>query len=312
MHIPSRTSVIWNLLSTLVCCVCVSASAAEEVTLLAFGDWGWSNSPEQQACAKQMAAYARSNQVPFDAALLLGDNFYHNLRGGVSDPRWRVEFEQAYDPTVLDMPFYAALGNHDYEGKKARTELAYAKAHPEGRWKMPAKWYRVEIPEKNPLVSVLVLDSNFARMKKREWEAQMTWLREELRKPRPGRWMIAAAHHPLYTSGWHGDTKRLSTDWGELFEQYKLDFFLCGHDHDLQHLEMPGHHTSFILAGGGGAKVRPIKRNDRGPFARSTHGFFVLKLTPELATGEFISSEGETVHTFTRTQDGQVHTLSLP
>lgn len=101
-----------KLLCFLSCCLCISAAAAEEVNLLSFGDWGWSNSPEQQACAKQMAAYSASNHIRFDAALLLGDNFYQKLPGGVNDPRWEVEFEQAYDPEFLDMPFYAALGNH--------------------------------------------------------------------------------------------------------------------------------------------------------------------------------------------------------
>ena len=144
--------------------LCLNAAASEKITLLAFGDWGASNSEAQQACARQMNAYAQSNRVAFSAALLLGDNFYHKLPGGPDDPRWWIEFEQAYDPAVLNMPFYAALGNHDYEGDKAGAQLAYAKAHPTSRWKMPAKWYRVEIPETNPMASVLVLDSNFSRM----------------------------------------------------------------------------------------------------------------------------------------------------
>jgi tartrate-resistant acid phosphatase type 5 len=302
----NRTALIRRWCFSLACGCCLSAPATAQVTLLAFGDWGDANSEAQQACARQMNAYARSNQVQFSAALLLGDNFYHKLPGGVNDPRWQVEFEQAYDPALLDMPFYAALGNHDYEGDKAEIQLAYAKAHPDGRWKMPSKWYRVNLPEENPVASVLVLDSNFARMRADEWADQMQWLREELQRPRDMPWLFVAAHHPLYTSGWHGDTKRLIADWKELFTKHKVDFFLCGHDHDLQHLEMPGHHTSFLLAGGGGAKVRSIRRNDRGPFALATNGFLVLRLTPELATAEFISSQGALLHNFGRTQAGQV------
>lgn len=278
--------------------------------MLAFGDWGWTNSPQQQMCAEQMAAYAVSNHVRFDAAVLLGDNFYYGMTDGVEDPRWQIEFEQAYDSTVLAMPFYAALGNHDYEGKKAATELAYALRNPKSRWKMPGKWYRVEIPEENPLVSILVLDSNLDKLSREERTQQLRWLEQELERRRDAQWLLVAAHHPLYTSGQHGDSGKLQKQWGQLFQKYNVDFFLCGHDHDLQHLQMPGLHTSFILAGGGGAKIRPMKRDDRGPFSRSLHGFFVLKLEPGRATGEFISSQGELVHRFVRTRDGEIHILS--
>ncbi len=287
-------------------------ASAAEVNLLGFGDWGNGGGPEQKATAARMASYAKQQTAKFDAALLLGDNFYMKMPGGVSDPRWQVEFEQMYDAKALPMPFYAALGNHDYEQDKEDTEQAYAKQHPESRWKMPAKWYRVEIPAARPVVSVLVLDSNVKELKD-EWKTELAWLKAELSKPRPGQWIIATAHHPVFSNGQHGDatgvTQPILDDWGALFKEHKLDFFLCGHDHDLQHLEVDGWPTSFILAGGGGAKIRVMKRDDRGPFSRSLNGFFHLQFTPEQAHGRFISSTGELVHEFTRTASGKVKVI---
>lgn len=286
-----------------------------EVNLLAFGDWGQTNSPAQQATAKQMAAYARGG-VKFDAALTLGDNFYSKMPDGVADKRWQVEFERMYDAKALAIPFYAALGNHDYEPGKVEAELAYAKQHPDGRWKMPAKWYRVEIPADKPVVSVLVLDSNYPvlppkrAMSKDEWAAQLAWIKAELAKPRPGKWLVATAHHPVFSNGQHGDTKRIMEEWGTLFTEHKLDFFLCGHDHDLQHLEVAGWPTSFILAGGGGAKIRVMKTDQRGPFSRSLNGFFHLQLTESEARGKFIAMDGKVVHEFTRSAAGQVKVVS--
>lgn len=287
----------------------VSTAFSAEVNLLVFGDWGAGLTPAEVAVAKRAAAYSTESGVKFDAAFLLGDNFYKKMDEGINDPRWHSEFEDLFDPQVLAMPFYAALGNHDYEDSKAIAELSYSKKHPESRWKMPAKWYRVDLPEKDPLVTVFVLDSNYARLSADEWKKETAWLKEQLQRKDNARWTIATAHHPLYTSGQHGDTKRLINEWGPLFKQYKLDFFLCGHDHDLQHIEMDGWPTTFLLAGGGGAKIRPMKRNDRGPFARSLNGFLHLRLGEDKAIGTFVTKDGKIPHRFSRSVAGEVETL---
>lgn len=284
----------------------LQAAGAAEINLLGFGDWGDGNTPVQAATARQMAAYATNHSVRFDAALVLGDNFYHKMSGGVTDPRWQTEFEQMFDVQALPMPFYVALGNHDYEGDKAATQLAYARKNPTSRWKLPAEYYRVELPADKPLVSVLVLDSNVRSLGEAAWKAELAWLEKELARPRPGVWTIAIAHHPVVSNGQHGDNKQISEAWEPLFQKYKLDFYLCGHDHDLQHLQLKDKCTSFVLAGGGGAKVRPMKRADRGPFSRTLNGFLHLQLTPELATGKIVSVTGGVVHEFTRTPAGKV------
>lgn len=289
--------------------LCLSGFGAE-VNLLIFGDWGNGGGPEQTAVAKQAAEYAKKNNIKFDAALLLGDNFYKKMDGGVKDPRWQTEFEKMFDPEVLAMPFYAALGNHDYEGEKSQMQLEYSRLHPDGRWKMPAKWYRVNLPEKDPIVTVLVLDSNYAKLSDDEWKTETAWFEKQLQSKDNAGWTIATAHHPLFTAGQHGDTKKIIADWGPILKKGELDFFMCGHDHDLQHIEMPGWSTTFLLAGGGGAKIRPMKRNDRGPFTRSLYGFLHLKVTAETATGTFVTKDGEIPHQFTRSSTGKIEVLS--
>lgn len=293
----------------LLCFLALNAFAAE-VNLLIFGDWGNGGGPEQKAVAKQAAEYARTNHIKFDAALLLGDNFYKKMDAGVNDPRWQTEFEQMFDPKILAMPFYAALGNHDYEDTKYLTQLAYSKLHPAGRWKMPSKWYRVNLPEKDPLVTVLVLDSNYAKLSDEDWKTETAWFQTQMQRQDNAAWTIATAHHPLFTSGQHGDTKKIIAEWGPILKKERLDFYLCGHDHDLQHLEMPGWSTTFLLAGGGGAKIRPMKRDDRGPFTRSLNGFLHLKLTADSATGTFVTKDGQIPHQFTRSAAGQVTVIT--
>src|SRR6185369_16800601 len=137
------------------------------------------------------------------AALLLGDNFYLKL-SRVDDPLFDEMFEHMYDSTALSFPFYAALGNHDYREGNTPFELAYARENPTSRWKIPRRWYRVDLPGERPLVSVLVLDSNQPYMTPTDWNRQEMWIEQELLKPRTG-WIIACAHHPLFSNGDHGD-----------------------------------------------------------------------------------------------------------
>src|SRR5438105_10878196 len=121
------------------------------VNLLAMGDWG-SNAPAQKEVAQALCDYVHKSGEHFDGMLLAGDNFYTKLTG-TSDPQWQTMFEEMYDPAILNFPFYVALGNHDYQFGKAQIERDYAREHPDSRWKMPSKYYRLEIPDDKPVLS---------------------------------------------------------------------------------------------------------------------------------------------------------------
>jgi hypothetical protein len=294
-------------------CTAVAETPAPEVNLLAMGDWG-RGSPLQKTVATSMADYVSSVNEPFAACLLAGDNFYVPL-ASTKDPNWQRVFEKMYDPKTLDFPFYATFGNHDYQNPKDvpaaknEIELAYAKEHPESRWKFPALWYRVDLPNKDhPLVSVLMLNSNKPFLTPAQWDEQLAFIDHELADRRGATWMIACAHHPLFSNGAHGDNGVLQTTWGRLFQEHHLDFYVAGHDHDLQQLQLPNLTTTFLMVGGGGATTRPMLRDSRGPFSDPHVGFTHLRLTPTLATVTYVNGlDGTILHQFTRTSDGALH-----
>lgn len=279
----------------------IHARAADEVNLLTFGDWGC-GSTAQVHVAKAMADYAAARK--FDAAILLGDNFY-TLVNDAESPFWQSWFEKMYDPVALNMPFYALLGNHDCEHSNisARAELAYAVAHPESRWKMPSRYYRIDFPTAKPFVSVLMLDDN---LQGREWEKEAKWFAEELARPDRPTWLIVASHAPLFSNSEHGDSKSSHKRIGALLEKHRVDLHLAGHDHNLQHIQSETNSTTFIVSGAGGKTLYPMYRDDRGPFTASVYGFVHINLTPERATVRFVSEQGKTLHLFERTPDGKV------
>ena len=278
------------------------ASQPAGIELLAMGDWG-EDTAAQRAVAAAMVTEVQAQHIDPVAMLLLGDNFYFKL-SGAGDPRWQTVFERVYDRNVLSEPFYACLGNHDYDGNNLQAELGYAKQNPQSRFKLPAEWYRIDLPPNHPMVTVLMLDSNKDNMNDADWHRQVAWLEKQLAGPRAA-WTICCAHHPLFSNGFFWGNGILQKDWGTLFQKYHVDFYLCGHEHDMEHLEIPGWHTSFVISGGGGAHSHPLSRDDRG-FSREAFGFVSLELTADNAIARYIGEDGTPMHVFERTKAGVV------
>lgn len=293
--------------------------------LLLLGDFG-SNNDQQRLVAKAMQTYVARHKLSTSGLLLLGDNFYSKMEGGATSPRWKTGFEDMYPASVFPGPAWAVLGNHDYHdnigGDKAQLE--YPKLNPKTRWTMPKKWYRVDFPAKDPLVTFLFLDSNLPSvsglystklgrllnsLSKDEEAAQLEWFKQELAKPRAP-FTAVVSHHPLYSNGAHGDTKPLVAQWGGLLEKHGVHAYVCGHDHDLQHLELKNTRTSFVLSGGGGAKTRPLKPTRDAKFAKAVYGFTHLQINHERLLFRHIDPAGEQLHAFTKKLDHSFAVLS--
>ncbi len=291
--------------------------------LFLIGDWGWEDDlAGQKSTAQAAIQYAAAHQIKPEAFFMLGDSWYGPMPGGVNDPRWKVQFEDMYPRANFDCPFYSIMGNHDYQRMpanvvKTEMELAYAK-QPGTRWTQPALYYTFDFPQKNPLIHVIALDSNVNQghpdkganftMSAEQQATQLKWLAAELDKPRTAPFTVLMGHHPIFSNGPHGDHKILIAEWEPLLRQHKVDFYLAGHDHDLQHLEFEGHPTSFVCSGAGGADLYDLKitEEQRGPFAEKVYGFTHVELLPEKITMRHIAADGKVVHAFSKSKDGVV------
>jgi tartrate-resistant acid phosphatase type 5 len=302
-------------------------SAAE---LLVLGDWGYDDQTAQSQVAAGLSAYAKQHSVRPDALLMLGDNWYGELAGGARSPRWQTQFEQMYPAKDFPCRAYAVLGNHDYQRwpeSKVDAELEYARSGRNGaaatRWTMPARWYRFEFPAKNPVVTFLALDSNMPRpdgkeqggrdftLTAQQQAEQLAWLEGELKRPRTTPFVAVIAHHPVFSDGPHGDHPVLIRDWDPLFRKYRVDVFMAGHDHDLQHLEFEGHPTSHFLSGSGGADLYSLKvePSQRGPYAQKVYGFSHISVAARQMTLRHLDQNGRTLHAFTKTPEGKIAIL---
>ncbi len=302
------------------------SAAKDALHLLALGDFG-TTGKEQKAVAEAMRHYVKSQGIDTKALLLLGDNFYSKMEGGLKSERWRTGFEEMYPADVFPGPAYVVLGNHDYHDNAGgeKVQLGYAAHRPGTRWTLPAKWHRTDLgPAEEPLVTLIFLDSNLpevsgkkdkktgkpkASMTRQEAEEQQAWFERQLAGKRAPLTLVAA-HHPLYTNGSHGDTEVLIDAWGGLLEKHGVHAYLCGHDHDMQHLEIEGLRTSHVLSGGGGARVRALKSDRPVPYGSPVHGFTHIEITPGSLLLRHIGTDGNQLHAFSKSADGRMTVLS--
>ena len=149
---------------------------------------------------------------------------------------------------------------------------------------MPAPYYTFRAGD----VQFFALDTNEIRAR------QLAWLRQELERSR-ARWKVVYGHHPVYSAGAHGDSKALIEALLPVLRD-RADAYLCGHDHDMQHLK-PAGGVHFFVAGAGGAHQRPIHAHDRSLFAKTdVHGFAVLEADAESLTVRFLADDGSELY----------------
>ena len=62
-------------------------------------------------------------------------------------------------------------------------------------------------------------------------------------------WLIVAGHYPVYSMGEHGDTLQLIERIVPLLHKYRIQAYLNGHDHTLQHISWRG--VEYFTSGHG-------------------------------------------------------------
>ena len=285
---------------------------AGSFSFLVLSDWGRESihdqdnkTPGQLKVARQLAKTAKA----VDASLLVtcGDNFHGKGVPSLDDPLWAENVEKVYADPALALPWYIALGNHDYEGN-VEAELAYAKTHP--RWIQPARYYSfTKNLEDGTKVLFVVLDSSpFVQqyvqdpkdrhhVQGQDSGAQLAWLKGVLATSK-ATWKLVFFHHPPYSaSGTHGSTQELQQAWVPLFEQYHVDACFSGHDHDLQHSH-PDHATVEYFGVGGGSDTRPAGKAAFTRFSKASLGFGVASLTRKALQFTFVNELGAPIYTY--------------
>lgn len=268
---------------------------------LALGDWGRDGQFEQIPVARQMGESAARLHASF--VLTVGDNFYPDGVLKNDDSHWRKSFEDIYTAPSLHIPWRGTLGNHDHH-TDADAQIAYSKVS--SRWRMPARYYVVsETSRDGATLDLFVLDTTpmlpgseegdhvlAESVRLDELRTQLNWLKRALAESNAD-WKVVVGHHPIYSGGRHGDTPVLQESLLPILREAKTPLYLCGHDHDLQHIVRDGIH--FVCTGAG-SKTRPAAATKGSVFFSDHAGFTAYSVTKQMITIAFIDSKGETLH----------------
>jgi tartrate-resistant acid phosphatase type 5 len=234
------------------------------IHFMAIGDWGRNGEFEQAETAKQMGLWGASHPLSF--IISNGDNFYPKGVISTEDPLWHYSFENIYTAHSLQCDWYPVLGNHDYHSN-VDAQIAYSKIS--RRWNMPARYYSKEIllkkekevetagkeKSKGKVLFIMIDTDPMLHEATADYtEKQLLWIKETLEKASDDvKWKIVVGHHPFYTVGPrinNYDTLTMRKNLSKLFDDHKVDVYLSGHEHSLQHLKPEGYTHQFISGAG--------------------------------------------------------------
>lgn len=187
-----------------------------------------------------------------------------------------AEFTDCYDPTwgrfkarTLPSP-----GNHEYHILGAPGYYAYfGRAAGEGQ----RGYYSTTIG------SWQVFSLNSA-LRGEDFKAQLAWLKSELSATR-ARCTLAYWHHPMFSSGDHGNNPFMREAW-QLLVDAGAELVLSGHDHDYERFapqDADGRRDDRrgvrqFVVGTGGAYLRPLRLDRPNSEVNDSSTFGVLRL----------------------------------
>lgn len=302
------------------------AAPAKRTRFVAIGDAGKGNADQRRVAVAMRDVCA---QRGCDFVLMLGDNIYDSGVDSVTSSEWQTKFEQPYSD--IDLPFYVALGNHDYGGsllgldldglgnewQLGKIEVDYSSVST--KWKMPATHYTFT---KNH-VGFIVLDTNSILWSNTMYGDQAAWLAQAKAQVAGSDWVFVVGHHPYRSNGTHGNAGNYDapeiaglpipnplpiqngTAMKSFFDTHVCGLgrvYFAGHDHSRQWLNEPSAlcGTELIV---NGAAAAWTELRDRGNAAHyqdaSKVGFLYVDVDGDRFTGAFYDGDGNM--DFTRT-----------
>jgi tartrate-resistant acid phosphatase type 5 len=276
---------------------------------MALGDWGRNGEYDQLEVAKQMGQWGADH--PNNFVISCGDNFYPSGVVSENDPLFHYSFENIYTAHSLQCDWYPVLGNHDYH-TDVDAQVKYSKVS--RRWDMPARYYTKEVnlkkdkeikgaekeQPKGKVLFVMMDTDPFLHENKAEYvETEMKWLNETLEKASADvKWKIVVGHHPMYTVGpriTNYDTITMRKALAKTFEDHKVDIYLSGHEHSLQHLKPEGYTHQFI-SGAGSELTKVTEGVAYSRFQASEHGFMYFSVDANRLNVKAINYAGKVLY----------------
>ena len=247
--------------------------AVESFRIVAAGDISCVPGKPVTTAECQMAATADLvASLDPDLVLPLGDLQYELGKRADFDAAYATNWGRFKDITR------PVVGNHEYTGGKAAGYFGYFGDAAHG----PDGWYSFDVEHG---WHVVVLNSVCSVVGCGEGSRQLEWLRADLAAT-GAECILAAWHHPRWTSGLHGSDESMDAIWRALAER-GADLALAGHDHHYERFEPKDGLVQYVV-GTGGRNLYPFFGREDGSARAQARGFGVLDL--ELGPGVYTAT----------------------
>jgi tartrate-resistant acid phosphatase type 5 len=222
-----------------------------------------------------------------------GDVIYERGVKSHNDAQWVTKFEDPYQNLILSgTEFYMSMGNHDHSAGKKEfiRDVHVSYANKNAFYKFPNLYYDFKLDN---ACFVAVDTERFDD----EQESQVSTIFSGLKNCS---WIFAFGHHPIVSSGKHGNAKpksNVNKKLRPLLEQY-ADVYFAGHDHNLADEGFVGQNGFRQIVSGAGAKLRPVQSctETNCLFAQSTLGFVKVYLSDKKLIMDFINKDLKTIY----------------
>jgi hypothetical protein len=259
-------------------------------------DFGGQGGKVQKKVGVQLGKEATLEKCSF--VITCGDNYHQSGISSPGDPRWKTEFEDIYSDNSLMIPWYASLGNHDYNGNP-QAQIEYSQISK--RWHLPSRYYShtekindttdvlfIHL-DTSPFITEYRKKDSIYHISGQDIKMQLGWL-DSVLSHSYAHWKIVIGHHPIYSSvEKRGNTGELIDQVLPLLEKYNVQIYFCGHEHFMQYL-VDGSVNSFIC--GSAALTRPASSREDVKFGSDTPGFLSVTVTYNIAQVNFINDKG--------------------
>lgn len=202
------------------------------------------------------------------------------VEDGTTERYWG-EFFKAGDWLYAMVPMVPSVGNHDYRGPSLdthwRAQFTLPENGPEG---LKEYTYYTDYQGMR-IISLNTMD---------RVPEQTKWL-EQVLSNNPNKWTVLVYHYPMFANIKGRDAKHIREQWKPLFDKYKVDLVLTGHDHTYSRTDLTD--STVYVSSVGGSKMYDIEKQDwMRRAAEQTQFFQVIRIDSDKLTYESRTATG--------------------
>lgn len=226
--------------------------------------WGWLDAKPAPTRVGTAAARERT-----DFWIHTGDVLYPDGK----QEHWAPGFFTPFAELNRNAPCFPVLGNHDIredEGRQLLKNFYLPENGPSSDERMWSLAYGS--------VRVLGIDCNHEMAAD---HPSVTWLRSQLESVTEP-WVVVVAHYPIYSASRQGDRQDMIDHVLPLLEEFQVDLYLCGHDHNYQRFGED--RPLLVVSGGGGKSVYGLKDHPKLAYGYSGFCFATVRTSLDRLT----------------------------